>query len=240
MGSLTKLAGHGAQESSSGTDRVNSNSANPWPLVAIVLHLVGGACDAICRRGVDSLRQSSIESGSANKQVANSLQDRILHLSKLKGGLEEDMKEISHVIEYAELELKRHEKKLEPNNKAQHEDMLASRRVLIELRNSKDELLADLRGKMKALEIDQSCRRTTPLSASETVRPRVTNANKLAVSSSAPSLPGALEDLRRSPARAHAQPYQSVDPGRFDLKQDFSLPQSRSASGRACGNSRSL
>merc|ERR1711972_787587 len=121
------------------------------------------------------------ESAVMTKRAAEALKKNTMQLTTLKSQFEEHVKEVDIAITKAFRVLVREEERLDlaKDIKAQQDKIEQLRSSVEELRASKKSLMDDLRCKIAALDIDNSCRRITPQVASDKTK-------KLQASASAP------------------------------------------------------
>jgi hypothetical protein len=120
----------------------------------------------------------------SKKAVINTedcLEKRTDELAALEKTLKEHMTSAESAISIAERSLDKSDKRLEPNDTAKKEKLARDRQMLDHLKKHKAQLHAEIQNKFIALEIDNMCRRVTPVKACHTPQP-------LNHSSSAPNL----------------------------------------------------
>mmetsp|Transcript_122183 Transcript_122183/g.317510 ORF Transcript_122183/g.317510 Transcript_122183/m.317510 type:complete len:477 (-) Transcript_122183:69-1499(-) len=156
-------------------------SANPQQQIQRSVLLVESVY-ALKRRSEHMIVKIREESRAATKRVAEALAKRTKELSDMKKQFEAHLADVEHTHAKAERALAVEEARVDPTaeDATQQERLEILRSAVRDLASSKENLTEDLRNKIAALDIDNSCRRCTPQMACEP--------KKLQPSASSPSL----------------------------------------------------
>lgn len=151
-------------------------------------------------RSNEAIARSRQESRVVTKQVMTSLEKRCGDMTALKKSLEEHLADVDYAIDQAERGLGKYEKRLNPRStdyvdkKAKVD---AGKAVLLELQQTKADIVRDLRCKITALDIDNACRRVTPQIASEAKQGKAATVGGAA--GSTPSSPSTTRNSASAP-----------------------------------------
>lgn len=138
---------------------------------------------ALKRRAENLIQAIRAEAAEAIKRVEQALAKRTRELSEVQKKFQALILEVEHAKMAAERALETAEERLDPagGDAAQQEKVATLRTAVANLTKTKHDLVEDLRQKIAALNIDNSCRRCTPQVACEPKK-------QLRNSNSAPSL----------------------------------------------------
>lgn len=145
------------------------------------------------QKSMDTVARIKEEARQANIKTEECLEKRADELQAVSKKLKEHMTEADAAISTAERSLERSDKRLDPNDDAKREKLMRDKALLEQLRSHKATLHTEIQNKFIALEIDNMCRRVTPVKACEpklldtqAVMPPISR--HLSSSASAPSL----------------------------------------------------
>lgn len=157
-----------------------------------------------CERSQKAIIKSRTSGRFVSDQVEKSLARRSIELCAMKKNIEMHIGDTTYAIMEAERGLEKHLKRLSPADTEKAHKLQGAKDVLNSLKTTKTQLVEDLRGKIEALNLDNSCRRVTPAAAAAEVKQA---ARTLKHANSAPSLNATLSvdveaahDERRSSA----------------------------------------
>lgn len=145
-------------------------------------------------KSIDLVERTKAESKAAVIRVEDNLEKRTEELAALGKDLRKHMDDADAAIDGSQRSIDRSQKRLDPNDTAKKEKLIRDRALLEQLKKHKDTLHHEIQNKFIALEIDNMCRRVTPVKACE---PSLLDANNalemknqkaLSNSASAPSL----------------------------------------------------
>jgi len=123
--------------------------------------------DEFCAKSAAAIEKSRGEGLVATSAVTKALAKRTIDMHDLKRNLEEHIRDVNYAIVQAERSLEKQAKRLDPKDTSKKEQMEATQDLLAQLRQTKKKLVQDLRSKIAALDLDNSCRRVTPQVAAE-------------------------------------------------------------------------
>jgi len=175
--------------------------------------VVGSAAETLHQQAIQVVKSSYLlkekadkliprireESRIVTKRVGDALAKHAKELADIKKQYEDHLKAVGHAIQEAARALAKEEDRLAMASDVETQQAIVTtlRGSVNELKATKGTLVEDLRSKVAALEIDNSCRRITPQIANEPPRPKLkTSASAPTLQSRVPFDPGATRGGR--------------------------------------------
>lgn len=138
-------------------------------------------------RTIAAVARIKEESRAAVVRTESCLEKRTDELTVLEKELKAHMNDCDSAIAVSERSLDKSNKRLDPTDAGKKEKLIRDAAVMEQLKKHKDKLHAEIQNKFIALEIDNMCRRVTPIKACE---PSLLDANNAQSTQRAQSSPG--------------------------------------------------
>jgi len=138
-------------------------------------------------RTIAAVARIKEDSRAAVVRTEGCLEKRTDELTALEKELKVHMNDCESAIQVSERSLEKSNKRLDPSDAAKKEKLIRDAAALEQLKKHKDKLHAEIQNKFIALEIDNMCRRVTPIKACE---PSLLDANNAQGNQRAQSSPG--------------------------------------------------
>jgi len=128
-------------------------------------------------KSMDLVDRTKSESRLAVVRVEDNLEKKTEEMAALGKDLRKHMDDADAAIDVSSRSIDRSQKRLDPNDTAKKEKLMRDRALLEQLKKHKDTIHHEIQAKFIALEIDNMCRRVTPVKACE---PSLLDANNAA------------------------------------------------------------